>query len=61
MAQSFAFRCSACGTIHHIPRSLAFVCPECSAEVGEHCRDKRSADPKKHRLTPHPQREALLT
>jgi predicted RNA-binding Zn-ribbon protein involved in translation (DUF1610 family) len=60
MAKTFAFRCSACGTVHHLPRALAVACPECKAEIGEHCRDKRSADPKKHRLTPHPEREALL-
>lgn len=60
MAKTFPFRCSACGTTHHVPRALAVVCPECGAEVGERCRDKRSADTKKHRLTIHPAREALL-
>jgi hypothetical protein len=63
MAKTFAFRCSACGTTHHLPRALAVTCPkeQCQADIGEHCRDTRSADPKKRRLTPHPEREALLT
>lgn len=61
MAKTFAFRCSACGTVHYLPRALAVVCPKCSAEVGERCRDTRSSDPNKHRLTLHPEREALLS
>jgi predicted RNA-binding Zn-ribbon protein involved in translation (DUF1610 family) len=61
MAKTFAFRCTACGTIHHIPLALAHACPNCQAVVGEKCRDKRSADTKKHRLTIHPEREALVT
>lgn len=60
MAKTFAFRCSACGTTHHVPRALAVACPTCLAKIGSACRDTRSADPKKTRLTPHPQREALL-
>lgn len=54
------FRCGACGTVHHIPRALAVDCPTCHALVGQRCRDLRAADPKKTRLTPHPEREALL-
>jgi len=59
---TFAYRCSACGTVHHIPRALAVACPvtKCGAGIGELCHDTRSADPKKHRLTPHHEREALL-
>lgn len=60
MARTFPFQCTACGTTHYIPCALAFTCPKCSAEVGERCRDTRSADPTKHRLTVHPEREALL-
>lgn len=54
------YRCGACGTVHHIPRALAVDCPTCHAVPGERCRDLRAADPKKHRLTPHPEREALI-
>jgi len=55
------FRCSACGTEHHIPRALAVDCPVvgCQAPVGQKCLDLRSSDGKT-RLTPHPEREALL-
>lgn len=60
MAATFVFRCSACGTVHHLPRALAVVCPKCKAGIGERCRDLRSADQKKHRLTVHPEREAIL-
>jgi uncharacterized OB-fold protein len=53
------FRCGACGTVHHIPRALALDCPACQAAPGQRCRDLRSST-LKHRLTPHPEREALL-
>lgn len=55
------FTCRACGTKHHIPRALAVVCPveECRAAIGDRCLDLRSSTGKT-RLTPHPEREALL-
>lgn len=56
------FRCGACGTVHHIPRALALDCPRCQATPGQRCLDLRSSSPTpKYRLTPHPEREALLT
>jgi predicted nucleic acid-binding Zn-ribbon protein len=60
MAKTIAFRCTACGTVHYIPCAMAVACPKCSAAAGERCRDTRSADPKKYRLSVHPEREALL-
>jgi uncharacterized OB-fold protein len=54
------FRCGACGTVHHIPRALAVTCPLCQAEPGDKCLDLRSTTDVKYRLTPHPEREALL-
>jgi hypothetical protein len=56
---TFAFTCSACGTVHHLPRALSVECPVCSAEIGKFCWDRRSKKPR-HRLTVHPEREALL-
>lgn len=53
------FRCSACGTVHHIPRALAATCPICQAIPGIRCWDLR-AKTRRHRLTPHPEREALI-
>jgi len=62
MAKTFPFRCGACGTVHHLPRALAVDCPAegCKAPAGQRCRDLRAADPKATRLTPHPEREALI-
>lgn len=53
------FRCSACGVLHHIPRALVVDCPKCPATIGHRCRDLR-AQGVKYRLTPHPEREALI-
>lgn len=61
MAKTFAFRCPACGVTHHLPRALAVDCPACPAVVGQRCHDlRRSTSGPKYRLTPHPEREALL-
>lgn len=54
------FRCSACGTLHHIPRALAADCPTCLAEPGVRCLDLRASATTRYRLTPHPEREALI-
>jgi hypothetical protein len=57
------FTCGACGTKHWIPRALAVDCPVegCQAPVGQRCRDLRaSSSLAKYRLTPHPEREALV-
>jgi hypothetical protein len=54
------YRCSACSTLHYIPRALVVVCPICTAPVGERCRDLRSTDPGKHRITEHAERLELL-
>ena len=53
------YRCSACGTEHYIPRALAVACPVCDAQIGRPCRDLRIKKTSP-RVTPHPEREALL-
>jgi hypothetical protein len=62
MARTIRFKCGACGTVHYVPRALVLDCPVagCKAEPGAHCRDLRSNDPDARRVTPHPEREALL-
>lgn len=56
------YRCSACMTLHYIPRALVVTCPVegCKVPPGEMCRDLRSVDKGKHRITEHPERLALL-
>lgn len=54
------FRCTACHTLHYIPRALVVTCPVCKVPPGERCRDLRSVDKSKHRITEHPERLELL-
>jgi hypothetical protein len=54
------FRCSACSTLHHIPRSLFVTCPTCEAVPGMRCVDLRPGRNRAARVSTHPTRDALI-
>jgi hypothetical protein len=56
----FEFKCTACGTLHHIPRALVVACPTCDAGPGARCVDLRPGRNRALRVSTHPTRDALV-